>query len=66
MFKKIKEWYDGEIKTYDDPNIFGVYTERHWSSNFAHILMDFYFSHWKWIWTFGLGLAGFYLTYSKI
>lgn len=45
IMKKIKSWYDGKLKTYDDPHIIGVYTERHWTSKITHIIVDFYLAH---------------------
>ncbi len=63
MLKKIKDWYDGEMKTYDNPQIIGVYIDRHWTSNLAHKIVDFYLAHWKWLWSFGVALIGIYLTY---
>ena len=63
MLKKIIEWWDGEMKTYDHPQIIGVYTDRHWTSNLAHTLVDFYLTHWKWLWGFAATLLGIYLAY---
>lgn len=48
--EKISKWWHGEGKTYDHPNIFGFYIERHWTSDWAHALVNFYLRHWQWIW----------------
>lgn len=47
--QKIKSWWDGEIKSYDTPGVVGFYTERHWTSNNAHAILDFYLRNWQWI-----------------
>lgn len=66
MLKKIKDWYYGEVKTYNDPQIFGIYTERHWTSDIAHKVIDFYLAHWKWIWGFVVTILGLYIAYLGI
>jgi len=63
MLKKIKDWYDGEVQMYDDPQIIGFYVDRHWTSDIAHAVVDFYLAHWKWLWGFGVSLLGLYIAY---
>lgn len=55
MLKKIKNWYQGEYKAYDndpDSNIIrhGGKMEKHWTAKVANSLVKFYLEHWKWIW----------------
>lgn len=47
--EKIKRWWDGETKPYNIPGVIGIYTERHWTSEKAHSVVDFYFRNWQWI-----------------
>lgn len=47
--QKIKLWGDGEVKTYDIPGVVGFYTERYWTSNKAHAILEFYLRNWQWI-----------------
>lgn len=63
MLKILRDWWEGEMKTYDDPQIIGFYIERHWSSEAAHALVAFYLAHWKWLWGFGATLLGIYVAY---
>lgn len=63
MLMKIKNWYDGEVKTYNDPHIIGFYIERHWTSDAAHAIVDFYLVNWKWLWGFGATMIGLYIAY---
>ena len=63
MLKRIKDWYDGEIKTYDEPKIIGIYTDRHWTSDIAHSIVEFYLAHWKWLWGLSVSLLGLYIAY---
>jgi len=56
LFKKIKKWYYGEYKLFEnDPNspvIFvGGYYVKHWTAKFANIVVKFYLEHWKWLWS---------------
>jgi hypothetical protein len=65
MRKFIKRWYQGEeynISTPALPIFPGVRYRRHWSSRFAHILVDFYLKEWKWLLPFLLALSGIILT----
>ena len=49
VWQKIKHWWDGEFKTWEGENVFGFYTERHWTSEKAHKLWEFYLRNWQWI-----------------
>lgn len=55
MFEKIKNWWHGEDTIHEnkpsDPFfVIGWYNKKHWTSRFAHRLVDFYLEHWKFIW----------------
>jgi hypothetical protein len=57
LWQRISDWWNGETKTYDVPGVFGVYTERHWTSDAAHALADFYLRHWQWLWGTAIAIA---------
>jgi hypothetical protein len=64
MLKFIKQWYQGEeynISTPTLPIFPGIRYKRHWSSRFAHILVEFYLKEWKWLLPFLLGLITIFL-----
>lgn len=46
----IRHWYDGEYVSDRDAGVTIIYCKRHWSSRFAHTLVEFYLKEWKWIW----------------
>jgi hypothetical protein len=53
--EQLKRWWEGRYIPPDNPpESMVVFTrgryERHWSSQAAHIICDFYFQHWKWLW----------------
>ena len=60
--ERISKWWHGETKPYDDPLIIGIYTERHWTSDWAHVLADFYLRHWQWIWGSVIAIAAIVVT----
>ena len=48
--ERIKKWWDGETTVWaPEANAFGLFTERHWTSDKAHAVWDFYKAHWQWI-----------------
>ncbi len=47
MYKKVKTWYQGEVKIHED--IIGVYTDRHWSANIVRYIVNFCIKHWTWL-----------------
>lgn len=60
-------WWHGKFEPYEnDPNssliFIGGYQKRHWTSNVAHFLVDFYFKYWQWIWTTGIAIIGLWLA----
>lgn len=61
--ERVSKWWHGEGKTYDDPMIIGFYIERHWTSDLAHALVDFYLRHWQWVWGFAVAVAAVYVAY---
>jgi hypothetical protein len=48
--ERISHWWHGEFKVWDDPGVIGYHTERHWTSDLAHKIVDFYLAHWQWVW----------------
>lgn len=63
LIKRTKDWYEGQVEDYDDPNIIGVAVERHWTASFLHKLVDFYLKHWQWLWLLIVSIVGVYITY---
>lgn len=55
--KAVRDWWNGETRVYDDPNFIGVYTARHWTSDWAHTLWEFYLRHWQWLWGIAVAIA---------
>jgi len=55
--KVISNWYHGEIKVHEPPFV-GVWQERHWTSRFAHAVVDFHTKEWKWALPFYVALLG--------
>jgi len=51
MLAHIKEWYEGKFIQCEsnDPRIavYGGHYERHWTSDGAHALVDFFIQEWR-------------------
>ncbi|NVP00357.1 hypothetical protein HWA77_09070 [Photobacterium damselae subsp. damselae] len=48
MRKAFSKWWNG--RSYFIEDVYpGVRYERHWTSEFIHLLIEFYLKHWKWI-----------------
>ena len=62
IVERISSWWHGEFKTYDVPGVVGFFTERHWTSNAAHAVWDFYLKHWQWVWGTVIALAGLWVA----
>lgn len=58
----VSDWWQGDTKLYDSPYILGFYTERHWTSDVAHALWEFYLRHWQWIWSAIIALASLWVA----
>jgi hypothetical protein len=58
----VATWYQGRRKeplVGEHIVIFpGERYERHWSSSAAHVLVDFYLEHWKWVIATALAVIG--------
>lgn len=65
IIEKIKRWYNGDIKAYKG-ELIGFYTKRHWTSKIVHVFVEFYLSHWKWIWGFCIAVLSLYLAYLEL
>lgn len=48
--QRVLRWYEGTYipEPPGSPFLMGFY-ERHWSSRFAHAVVEFYIKEWKWI-----------------
>ena len=66
LLKQISKWWDGETKAYDMPYVIGIYTERHWTSHWAHVAFDFYLRHWQWLWGSAIAIFGIYVAYTGV
>lgn len=51
----VAAWYQGRLVP-EEPMVGkhfivlpGEHYERHWTSTAAHVLVDFYLEHWKWV-----------------
>lgn len=72
MFKAIKRWYEGEAKMTEaevGPNhmfIPAAYTEYHWTARVARAVVQFYLTHWKWLWGAAITLLGIYVASLNI
>lgn len=66
MREIIMRWYDGKYIPPDNPPdsslifLMGHY-DRHWSSRLVHMLVGFYFEHWKWLLPFLVALSSLLL-----
>ncbi|MGY1520166.1 hypothetical protein [Luteimonas sp. A482] len=67
MLKRIRDWYDGKpyfnsstTKVGDRRVVVAAVmgTDYSRSARLAHALVGFYLAHWKWLWTFAIGVAG--------
>ena len=63
---KLRRWYDGEPIPDDNDYVVIFGTRYHWSSRFAHTLVDFYFKEWKWIWGSVIALGGLLVAIAKL
>ncbi len=67
----VQRWYEGRYIPPDNPpgSMFvfleGHY-ERHWSSRFAHTVIEFYFKEWKWVIGITLTCIGLLLAFLKL
>jgi len=70
MLEKIKNWYDGEYIAYkNDPGslvfFVGGYQKRHWTSQAAHVVADFWLRYWQWTITTSLVFCGLVVAIAK-
>lgn len=67
--KRLRDWWEGTyVPAENEPDsgvflLFGSY-QRHWTSRLAHVFLDFWLAHWKWI--IGVALAIIGLTISAL
>lgn len=64
MIKLIKQWYQGKeynISTSELLVFPGIRYKRHWTSQVAHIIVDFYLKEWKWLLPFIVGFSALLL-----
>jgi hypothetical protein len=67
----IKNWWDGKYISHEnDPSsgffIIGGYTERHWTSRYAHAAVDFLKTEWKWAIGTVIALIGLLVAIKKL
>ena len=58
FIKAVKDWWNGTIVPMDETGgliFISPVIERHWTSQFAHTLVEFYLKYWK-------RILGFILT----
>jgi hypothetical protein len=71
LWHAIQHWYQGEyIPPNNSPNspvfvVMGRY-RRHWSSNFIHIMVEFYYKEWKWLLPFLVALCGVMVAIARL
>jgi hypothetical protein len=71
--KTLDDWWQGEFIPLppNDPNssfiIFslGDYC-RHWTSRFAHVVVDFYLKEWRWLLPFAVAVTGAVVAIKKL
>ena len=68
---KLKRWYEGEYVPPDNSPDSGLvfligHYQRHWSSRFAHTLVDVYFKEWKWVWGSLIAVGSLIVAIAKV
>ena len=58
----IYRWWEGDYEAHEYP-IIGYYSRRHWTSKFAHTLVDFYLKHWQWLWATMIAVIALIVTF---
>jgi len=71
MNKIFTRWWDGTYTNHDNPPdsllyFVAGYRERHWSSKFAHVLVDFWISHWQYIISTCIAVVGIFVALKKL
>ena len=69
MFARLKRWYNGEWKPFDDgsrPVVVGGQVEHHWTARVAHVLVAFWRRHWQWIIGTCITLVGLGIAWFKL
>jgi hypothetical protein len=62
IWEHISSWYTGKWVAYENPPgsgfiLIGGYYQRHWTSRAAHVLVNFYLTHWQWVVGTALAIA---------
>ena len=65
LFERIKKWWVGEVY-YIKGVLPGIRYKRHWTAKAAHVLVDFYLIHWKWVWGTLFTICGLIVAYLKL
>lgn len=67
MWRRVRDWYDGEYHPHDHPPdspvvFLGGWDERHWTASLARAVVGFHQREWKWAVPLyvgtGLGIVG--------
>lgn len=52
ILNAIANWYNGQEQPFDirtgRVRFVGSNYKRHWTADFAHVVVDFWFAHWQW------------------
>ena len=64
--KRVSDWWHGEFKVRNDPNVISLQTERHWTSEIAHTIANFYLTHWQWVWGTVLAVVGVWIAWMGL
>ncbi|ARG16333.1 hypothetical protein RGG57_000873 [Acinetobacter baumannii] len=65
IIRAIKSWWNGEWETWSDPDSFGIGLNRHWTSKFAHWVVDLFFNpeyRARLLWLTGIITFLFFIT----
>lgn len=64
--KRIADWWNGEFRVWESPGVIGYHTERHWTSEIAHKIVDFYLAHWQWVWGTVIAVIGLLIAWRAL
>jgi hypothetical protein len=71
MNEIFRKWWEGTFTSHDNAHdsplyFVGGYHKRHWSSKFAHVLVDFWMSHWQYIISTCIAVGGIVVAFKKL
>jgi hypothetical protein len=71
MFKdKTFAWYEGRYVPWENDRhspivLVGGSYHRHWTARFAHVVVEFWLEHWKYVITTSIAIIGLWIAYRK-